>query len=154
MEGPLLNPRRATNGDVVGIGRLVERAYGGYETRLGIRPGPLDDDYARRVSHDEVWVLAPEAHEVAGLLVLVPRTDHLLLDNIAVAPERQGEGLGRILLDLAERRAGEQGFDTIRLYTHHLMVENQRIYERDGYIETHRETEHGLGRVFYAKHLG
>ena len=34
------------------------------------------------------------------------------------------------------------------------MVENQRIYERDGYVETHRETEHGLGRVFYAKHLG
>ena len=71
-----------------------------------------------------------------------------------MAPERQGEGLGRILLDLAERRTGEQDFDTIRLYTHHLMVDNQRIYERDGYVETHREPEQGLGRVFYAKHLG
>ena len=154
MEGPRLNPRRATNADVVHIGRLVERAYGSYETRLGIRPGPLDDDYARRVSEDEVWVLAPEADGLVGLLVLVAQTDHLLLDNIAVAPERQGEGLGRIMLDLAERRAGEQGFATIRLYTHQLMVENQRIYERYGYVETHRETEHGFGRVFYAKHLG
>jgi len=147
-------PRRATTSDVVEMERLVERAYGGYESRLGIRPGPMDDDYARRVTEDEVWVVAPATGRLAGLLVLVPRSDHLLLDNIAVAPERQGEGLGRILLDLAERRAGEQGFDTIRLYTHHLMVENQRIYERDGYVETHRETEHGLGRVFYAKHLG
>lgn len=153
MEGPGLRPRRATTGDVVDIDRLVERAYVGYETRLGIRPGPLDDDYARRVSEDEVWVLAPASGPLAGLLVLAARPDHLLLDNIAIDPERQGEGLGRMLLDLAERRAGEQGFDTIRLYTHRLMVENQRIYERDGYVETHRETEQGLGRIHYAKHL-
>ena len=145
--------RRATIRDVVGIGRLVERAYGDYVARLGIRPGPLDDDYARRVSEDEVWVIASEAGALAGLLVLAARPDHLLLDNIAIDPERQGQGLGRTLLDLAERRAVEQGFDTIRLYTHHLMVENQSIYERDGYVETHRETEHGFGRVFYAKRL-
>jgi ribosomal protein S18 acetylase RimI-like enzyme len=147
-------PRRATTSDVDAIGRLVERAYGGYECRLGIRPGPMDDDYARRVSEDEVWVVAPQTGGLAGLLVLAVRSDHLLLDNIAVDPERQGEGLGRRLLDLAERRAREQGFDTIRLYTHHLMVQNQRIYERDGYVETHREPEHGFGRVFYTKHLG
>ena len=86
--------------------------------------------------------------------MLAAHPDHLLLDNIAVDPEHQGKGLGRTMLDLAERRAREQGFDTIRLYTHHLMVDNQRIYERDGYVETHRETEHGFGRVFYTKHLG
>lgn len=153
-QGPRPEPRRATTRDVTGIARLVERAYGGYESRLGIRPGPMDDDYARRVSEDEVWVIAPGTGPLEGLLVLAARPDHLLLDNIAVDPEHQGEGLGRTLLDLAERRAGEQGFDSIRLYTHHLMVENRSIYERDGYVETHRETEHGLGRVFYAKHLG
>lgn len=150
----LAPPRRATTRDVVAIGRLVERAYGGYESRLGIRPGPMDDDYERRVGEDEVWVVAPGAGRLAGLLVLVPRSDHLLLDNIAVDPQRQGEGIGRMLLDLAEQRATAHGLDTIRLYTHRLMVENQHLYERDGYVRTHGGRVDSFGRVHYAKHLG
>lgn len=148
------SPRRATPRDVAEVRRLVERAYGGYETRLGFRPRPMDDDYARRVSEDEVWVIASGTGALAGLLVLAARPDHLLLDNIAIDPDHQGQGLGRTLLDLAERRAAEQGFDNIRLYTHHLMVENQRTYERNGYVKSHREPEHGFGRVFYTKCLG
>lgn len=34
------------------------------------------------------------------------------------------------------------------------MVENQRLYERHGYVETHQADEHGFGRGFYAKDLG
>lgn len=147
-------PRRATAGDVARVVRLVEAAYGGYESRFGFRPRPMDDDYARRVSEDEVWVVALGTDRVAGVLVLAARPDHLLLDNIAVDPEHQGEGIGRLLLDLAAQRAVDQGFATIRLYTHRLMVENQRIYERDGYVETHRQTEDGFDLVHYAKHLG
>jgi ribosomal protein S18 acetylase RimI-like enzyme len=148
-----LTPRRATTSDVVGIHRLVERAYGGYESRLGFRPRPMDDDYARRVDEDEVWVVASETARLAGLLVLVPQVDHLLLDNIAVDPEHQGKGIGRTLLDLAVEQARWHELDSIRLYTHRLMVANQRIYERDGYVETHRQTEHGFDLVHYAKHL-
>jgi ribosomal protein S18 acetylase RimI-like enzyme len=155
LEGMVTQPpRRATAGDVADMVRLVEGAYGGYASRFGFRPRPMDDDYARRVREDEVWVVASGAARVAGLLVLVPRPDHLLLDNIAVDPEHQGGGIGRMLLDLAAGRAVEQGFDTIRLYTHRLMVDNQRIYERDGYVETHRQTEDGFDLVHYAKHLG
>ena len=33
------------------------------------------------------------------------------------------------------------------------MVENQRLYERLGYVETHRGGDGGLVRVFYAKSL-
>ena len=33
------------------------------------------------------------------------------------------------------------------------MVENQRLYERIGYVETHRAKEHGFARVFYEKVL-
>jgi hypothetical protein len=33
------------------------------------------------------------------------------------------------------------------------MVENQRLSERNGYVETHRADEHGLGRIFYDKAL-
>lgn len=33
------------------------------------------------------------------------------------------------------------------------MVENQRLYERNGYVETHQAYEHGFSRVFYDKAL-
>ena len=34
------------------------------------------------------------------------------------------------------------------------MVENQQLYERHGYVETHRGGPPGLERVFYEKRLG
>ena len=35
---------------------------------------------------------------IAAIIVLLPGANHLLLDNIAVSPARQGLGLGRRLL--------------------------------------------------------
>ena len=50
------------------------------------------DDYAARVSEGVVWVIE-EGSTLAGIIVLLPRPDHLLLDNIAVVPAHQGLGL-------------------------------------------------------------
>jgi ribosomal protein S18 acetylase RimI-like enzyme len=86
--------------------------------------------------------------------VLLPKPDHLLLDNIAVAPERQGLGLGRRLLAFAEAEALRHGYREIRLYTHQTMIENQRLYAAIGYRETGRRTEAGYDRVFMCKRLG
>jgi ribosomal protein S18 acetylase RimI-like enzyme len=85
--------------------------------------------------------------------VLLPRPDHLLLDNIAVAPAHQGTGLGRRLLGFAEEEAARRGYSEIRLYTHRTMTENQHLYARVGYEETGRGTEAGYERVFMRKRL-
>jgi ribosomal protein S18 acetylase RimI-like enzyme len=77
-----------------------------------------------------------------------------LLDNIAIKPEFQGRGIGRILLDFAEKEAGRQGFSEIRLYTHVTMVENLALYKRIGFAETHRATVNGYDRVYMRKELG
>jgi ribosomal protein S18 acetylase RimI-like enzyme len=110
------------------------------------------DDYAARVSEGAVWVLE-EAAMTAGIVVLKPATDYLLLDNIAVSPERQGLGLGRRLLAFAEAEALRRGYCEIRLYTHQTMVENQRLYASIGYEETGRGSEAGYDRVFMRKRL-
>ena len=110
------------------------------------------DDYAARIAEDAVWVIE-EGSGVAGVLVLLPRPDHLLLDNIAVAPARQGSGLGRRLLAFAEAEALRRGYREIRLYTHRTMTENQRLYAAIGYEETGRRTEAGYERVFMCKRL-
>jgi hypothetical protein len=43
--------------DVAAIRQLVHDAYGHYVARLGKLPGPLLDDYARRIAEGQVWVL-------------------------------------------------------------------------------------------------
>ena len=111
------------------------------------------DDYAARVSEGVVWVIEEEAG-IAGVIVLLPGPSYLLLDNIAVAPERQGAGLGRRLLAFAEAEALRRGYREIRLYTHQTMIENQRFYAAIGYEETGRGIEAGYDRVFMHKRLG
>jgi ribosomal protein S18 acetylase RimI-like enzyme len=144
--------RAATAADVSVIARTVDDAYRHYIARMGRPPAPMLDDHAARVSEGAAWVIA-EGDTVSGVIVLLPRPDHLLLDNIAVAPSRQGNGLGRRLLDFGESEALRHGYREIRLYTHETMVENQRLYAARGYAETGRGTEVGYERVFMRKRL-
>jgi GNAT superfamily N-acetyltransferase len=144
--------RAATEDDAPQIARIVALAYAHYVARIGKPPGPMLDDYQRRVADGAVWVIA-QGHCLAGLIVLIPRPDHLLLDNVAVAPDHQGRGLGGRLLAFAESFARGRGYREIRLYTHEKMVESHRLYARLGYEETDRRIEAGYSRVFMRKQL-
>jgi ribosomal protein S18 acetylase RimI-like enzyme len=147
-----LRIRAATAADVPAIADIADQAYRHYIARIGKPPGPMLDDYAARVSEGVVWVLE-EGAVIAGIIVLLPTTDYLLLDNIAVSPARQGLGLGRRLLAFAEAEALRRGYCEIRLYTHQTMIENQGLYISIGYEETGRGTEAGYDRVFMRKQL-
>jgi len=145
--------RSATVADVRAVAQIVEDAYCVYVPRMGKPPGPMLDDYSARVTEGVVWVVE-EGTTVVGILVLLPKPDHLLLDNIAVARARQGLGFGRLLLAFAEAEAMRRGYREIHLYTHETMTENQRLYAAIGYEETGRGTEAGYERVFMRKQLG
>jgi len=144
--------RAAIAADVPAIAQIVDHAYRHYIARMGKPPGPMLVDYAARVSEGVVWVLE-EGAVIAAIIVLLPAVNYLLLDNIAVSPNRQGVGLGRRLLAFAETEALRRGYREIRLYTHQTMVENQRLYASIGYQETGRGTEAGFDRVFMRKLL-
>jgi len=100
---------------VPAIEHVVQTAYAKYVDRIGKPPGPMLDDYTTRVAEGSVRVLE-DARGLAGILVVLPQAGYLLLENIAVAPERQGEGIGRRLLAAAESEALQRGFDELRLY--------------------------------------
>ena len=144
--------RLATLSDTAAVDGLVQRAYAHYVDRIGRRPGPMDEDYVRKVSEGKVSV-AVEADEIVGLIVLTSEPDHLLVENVAVEPAHQGEGIGRALLAFAEEVAAEGGLTTLRLYTHALMTENLAFYPRLGYIEVDRRSDNGFERVFFSKRL-
>ncbi|MEJ0067422.1 MAG: GNAT family N-acetyltransferase [Pseudomonadota bacterium] len=145
--------RPARPADIADIERIVHDAYAPYITRMGQRPGPMDDDYPARVTEQAAWVLERDGG-VAGLVVLLDEADHLLLDNVAVARSHHGQGLGRVLVAFAEAEARRRGYREIRLYTHVTMTENLAIYARLGFEETHRGEQAGFHRVFMRKRLG
>lgn len=131
---------------------VVHAAYRHYIARIGKPPGPMQDDYARRIANGQAWVLE-DAGRIAGVLVLEEQPDAFLLDNIAVRPECQGAGHGRTLMAFAEAEARRRGWPAVTLYTHTLMTENQALYRRLGYVETARVTEKGFDRVYMVKTL-
>lgn len=140
--------RSAVASDRADVERIVEAAYLPYVERIGRRPGPMDDDYAARIAAHQVWVAGAPAR---GVLVLEDKPGYLLLDNIAVANDARGQGVGRLLLGFAEAEARRRGFAELRLYTHQMMTENIALYARAGWEETGRGVQDGFPRVFFRK---
>jgi GNAT superfamily N-acetyltransferase len=141
--------------DARAVAGCVRSAYAHYVERIGREPAPMTADYAALIAAGEVWLIrAGEAgEEVAGVLVLRPQPPALLLENVAVAPDHQGEGLGRALMAFAEDHARAEGLGEIVLYTNERMTENLRFYPALGYVETGRSMQDGFARVFYRKPL-
>ncbi|MBK3509854.1 GNAT family N-acetyltransferase [Pseudomonas sp. MF6747] len=144
--------RPATPDDVAAIEAIVEAAYSPYIERIGRKPGPMLEDYHLLVEAGGVYVL-DNAGKVQGFIILLKGEGALLLGNLAVAPDAQGLGFGRLLMDFAERRAIDAGYAAIYLYTHETMTENIALYTRRGYVQTHRAVEQGLRRVYMTKRL-
>ena len=65
-------------------------------------------DYAALIKEGAVYVLA-DGLVVAGVLVIKPVGDAVLLENVAVHPSYQGMGLGRESVRFVEEFARESG---------------------------------------------
>lgn len=109
-------------------------------------------DYAEAIATQVVWV-AEEQDGLVGLLVLRVTEDHLQLENVAVLPQAQKNGIGSLLLKTAEAMAADLRLKQIRLYTNEAMPENVDHYRRRGYVEAHRARQDGYRRIFFMKAL-
>jgi GNAT superfamily N-acetyltransferase len=142
----------ATPADARAVTACVRAAYAHYVERIGREPAPMTADYPGLIEAREVWV-ARAGEGVAGVLVARPQPPALLVENVAVAPGHQGQGLGRRLMAFAEEHARAVGLGGIVLYTNERMTENLRFYPALGFTETGRGTQDGFARVFYRKLL-
>jgi len=144
--------RQAVPGDVSSVRAVVEAAYARYVPRIGRLPAPMTADYEGLVAAGEVWVGDADGR-VVGVLVVRASGEALELENVAVDPDEQGHGLGRMLVSFAEDRTRALGLQAIELYTNEAMVENLELYPRLGFVETGRRVEDGFRRVYFKKTL-
>ena len=144
--------RKATEADAKAVERIVAAAYAPLAQKMDKPPAPMLDDYPARINEGavDVWV---DGDIVLGMIILVDQPDALMLENVAVAPEAQGRGIGRDLIRFAEAVAQDRGHSLIRLYTHDTMTANQAMYARLGYVETARGEDEGYDRVQFEKQL-
>jgi ribosomal protein S18 acetylase RimI-like enzyme len=123
--------RRADRSDLDAVVALQHAAYARNRALLGVEPLPLMVDYETIFRDYEVWVTAEG--EIAGVLILEPRRDDLLIWSIATDTTRQKSGVGHAMLSAAETRARELGLNTMRLYTGSTLQHLVDWYTRNGY---------------------
>ncbi|MGE0766190.1 MAG: GNAT family N-acetyltransferase [Hyphomicrobiaceae bacterium] len=145
--------RRATPADAGLVRALTRSAYAKWVAVVGREPRPMTADYETAVVAHSIDLIE-EGGVVVALIEMKAEADHLLIVNIAVHPDRHGQGLGSRLLRHAERVARDLGLPELRLYTNAKMEPNVALYESRGYSVTSYAAAGPLGiAVNMAKRL-
>lgn len=95
---------------------------------------------------EAVYIAAVDGR-MAGCMCLADRGDHLYLGKLAIEPSAQGLGIGRHLLDAADRHARQLGRREIELQVRIELSRNQAFFMSNGYRETERTSHAGYSRI-------
>jgi len=140
--------RRATPADAGLVRALTRSAYAKWVPIIGREPRPMTADYESAVAVHVIDILE-DGGTPAALIEMKPEPDHLLIVNIAVHPDRHGQGIGSRLLRHAESVARGLRLAEMRLYTNAKMEPNIALYESRGYQVTSYEPAGSLGIVVH-----
>jgi N-acetylglutamate synthase-like GNAT family acetyltransferase len=124
--------RRATPADAAAIAALTRAAYQKWVPVIGRLPKPMAADYDVAV-REHLIELLEEGGELIALVECIREPDHLLIENLAVAPAHQSKGHGHRLIARVEDLARALGYGEVRLYTNKLFAENVAFYKKLGY---------------------
>ena len=87
-----MNICRATLSDAPYLVCLADEAYRHYIARIGRPPAPMFVNFTRHITDDTVFIATNDV--ICGYVVLCHDLDCWRLDNIAVAPSSQRQGIG------------------------------------------------------------
>ena len=142
--------RRATAGDVDAIREITRAAYASWVPVIGREPKPMTANYQRAVTDHVIDLLEEDGRPIA-LIEVIPNPSHLLIENVAVLPERHGQGIGGLLLARADEIARSLWLNELRLYTNAKFSSNMTFYARRGFCEFLREPLASGGDVVHMK---
>ena len=104
-----MNICRATLGDAPNLARLADEAYRNHIARIGRPPAPMLADFTLHINDDTVFIATNDV--ICGYVALCHDWACWRLDNVAVSPPSQGQGIGAALIwhsepFMAEREGG------------------------------------------------
>ncbi|MEM0988382.1 MAG: GNAT family N-acetyltransferase [Pseudomonadota bacterium] len=129
----------------VPVHKLLVAAFAFMEGRIDppsslARLRPID---LKKMADDGGCLLARKGGKLVGCLFLSDQPDCLMIAKLAVAPKRQGQGIGRALVEGALRVALSLSKPVVRLQTRVELVENHQAFARLGFVETGRTSHDG-----------
>ena len=148
----MIEVRKAVGSDLAFVKRCATAAYAKYVKRIGRKPAPMITDFKTRIRQGYVEIATMNGRP-AGYIISYLDGEALHVENVAVLPEHQGQGIGRALLRSAESAAKSGGMQSIELYTNEKMHENLALYARLWFAETGRRREQGFNRVYFRKRI-
>jgi GNAT superfamily N-acetyltransferase len=153
VTGPALTFRRAVPADACALRDLTRAAYAKWVPVIGREPLPMQTDFEAAVRSHR-FDLAYDGEVLVGLIETVDEGDRLLVENVAVAPDRHGQGIGTQLMALADDIARASGHGRLRLFTNGRFEANIQLYQRLGYaIDGEEPIDGGMVRVNMSKRL-
>ncbi|QPC91826.1 N-acetyltransferase [Mesorhizobium sp. INR15] len=144
--------RRADAADAAAITDIVRAAYAKWVPVIGREPLPMRTDYDKAVA-GHPFDLAVEGGVILGMIETMLEDDHLWIENVCVAPRAQGRGIGRLLLERAERKAIEARRPELRLLTNGAFEANVSLYRKLGYVIDREEPFMNGTTVYMSKRL-
>ena len=139
--------RRATLDDVACVRVHVHNAYRGDESRKGwtteaelldgqrTDPNELEALLAAGEAQ-QLWLLERGGELLGSMVVKIESAQVAHVGMIAVRPQLQGQGVGRALLDRAERVAQDQGCSRLEMTVIGQRTELIAWYKRRGFKQT------------------
>ena len=131
---------------------LSRAAYAKWVPVIGREPLPMKANYEAAVREHLVDLLEVDGM-LAALVEMIPESEWLLVENLAVAPTFQRRGCARILLERAQETALALRLKGLRLFTNKLFESNVDLYLRYGFAIDREEPFMGGITVYMSKSL-
>lgn len=107
---------------------------------------PSQDLVKEYVGRGECFIAEEDGRVIGEYVLIRTRPDTVELVNIAVAADKQGQGMGKKLVLHAIEQARLQGFKTIEVGTGNSGVTQLALYQKCGFRIT------GVDRDFFIRH--
>ena len=144
--------RSASQADTEAIARILFDSFIEFEplyTLEGFAATALNArNVATRLMEGPVWV-ALSNDQVVGTMSVVLKNDSVYIRGMAVVPVARGQGIGKLLLDHAEKYARAKGCKRIYLSTTPFLTEAINLYERSGFVRVEEEPHELFGTPLF-----
>ena len=144
--------RHAKLSDLHQVRYLAQTSFAPYAVGMGQQAAPMSADFRDLAEEGRLYVYMVE-NAVRGFITFHIDGPDVHVEAMAVSAKFRRQGIGRSMLDYADKEGLKAGCRRVILYTNVLMFENIAYYLGKGFQETDRREEEGFDRVYFERYL-